>query len=67
MPSRHDKKETGLDRRQFLKKTAITCGLAAGAGAWGYLFYSDEPVRKKQEKNALQTNNVLKTQSLQKT
>jgi hypothetical protein len=50
MPSKHDKKEPVMDRRQFLVKTAATCGLAAGAGVWGYVFYSDKPVRRREEK-----------------
>jgi len=50
MPSKHDRKDPVLDRRQFLKKTAVTCGLAAGAGAWAALYYSDEPVRRQAEK-----------------
>jgi uncharacterized protein (DUF362 family) len=39
-----------MDRREFLIKTASTCTLAAGAGVWGYVFYSDEPVRRRDEK-----------------
>ena len=35
-----------MSRRQFLLRTAATCGLAATAGAWGYVFYSKEPVRR---------------------
>ncbi len=50
MSSRHNKKEPGLDRRQFLIKAGVTCGLAAGAGAWGYVFYSNDPVRRSEEK-----------------
>lgn len=46
MPSKIDKKEPGISRRQFLLRTAATCGLAATAGAWGYVFYSKEPVRR---------------------
>ena len=46
MTSNYNKKEPALDRRQFIKKSAITCGVALSAGAWGYLFYSKEPVRK---------------------
>lgn len=49
MTSRHDRKEPLLDRRQFLLRAAATCGAAAGAGAWGYLFYSDRPVRRRTE------------------
>lgn len=50
MTSRHNKKETELSRRQFLARTAVTCGLAAGVGVWGYAFYSNEPVRRRDEK-----------------
>ncbi len=46
MTSKYNKKEPALDRRQFIKKSAITCGVALSTGAWGYLFYSKEPVRK---------------------
>jgi uncharacterized protein (DUF362 family) len=44
MPSKHNEREPTITRRQFLKRTAATCGLAAAAGAWGYVFYSEEPV-----------------------
>lgn len=50
MVSKHDEKEPLLDRRRFLKKAAVTCGLAAGAGAWAYAFYSNDPVRRRPEK-----------------
>jgi uncharacterized protein (DUF362 family) len=50
MPSKHDNKEPLLDRRQFLLKAGVTCGIAAGAGIWGYSFYSDDPVRRRSEK-----------------
>jgi uncharacterized protein (DUF362 family) len=50
MSSKHDKKEPVMNRRQFLVKTAATCSLAAGAGLWGYVFYSQEPVRRRAEK-----------------
>ena len=46
MPSKNSKKEPQITRRQFLLKTAATCGLAATAGAWGYVFYSKEPVHR---------------------
>jgi uncharacterized protein (DUF362 family) len=46
VPSKHDKREPVMDRRQFLVKTAVTCGIAAGAGLWGYLSYSTKPVRR---------------------
>lgn len=38
-----------MDRRQFLKKTAATCGFAAGTGLIAYLFYNNEPVRRQAE------------------
>jgi len=50
MSSKHCKKEPDITRRKFLSKTAATCTLAAGAGLWGYLSYSDDPVRRKNEK-----------------
>ena len=50
MPSKHDKKEPVMDRRQFLIKAAVTCTLSAGAGVLGYLFYSNEPVRRRDER-----------------
>ncbi|HBH61114.1 MAG TPA: cytoplasmic protein [Nitrospiraceae bacterium] len=46
MPSKNNKKEPDISRRQFLLKTAVTCGLAGTAGVWGYVFYSKEPVRR---------------------
>lgn len=46
MASKNNKKEPELSRREFLLRTAATCGLAAAAGAWGYVFYSKEPVRR---------------------
>ena len=46
MPSRNNKREPDISRRQFLLRTAATCGLAATAGVWGYVFYSKEPVRR---------------------
>ncbi|MDP6625465.1 MAG: DUF362 domain-containing protein [Nitrospinota bacterium] len=46
MTSKYNKKDLLLDRRQFIKKSSVVCGGALGAGAWGYLFYSKEPVRK---------------------
>ena len=46
MPSKVNKKEPGISRRQFLLRTAATCGLAATAGVWGYVFYSKGPVRR---------------------
>jgi len=50
MSSKHNIKGTGISRRKFLLKTATACGLAAGAGVWGYVFYSDDPVRRGSEK-----------------
>jgi len=49
MSSQHSKKEPDITRRQFVVKTAVTCGLAAGAGLWGILSYSNEPVRRRSE------------------
>ena len=46
MPSKNNKREPGISRRQFLLRTAATCGLAATAGIWGYVFYSKEPVHR---------------------
>ena len=46
MPSKINKREPAISRRQFLLRTAATCGLAATAGVWGYVFYSNEPVRR---------------------
>ncbi len=31
-------------------RTAVTCGLAAAAGTWGYVFYSKEPVHRSENK-----------------
>jgi uncharacterized protein (DUF362 family) len=39
-----------MSRRRFLARAATACGLAASAGAWGYLFYSREPVRRRGSK-----------------
>ncbi|HTR44404.1 MAG TPA: DUF362 domain-containing protein [Thermodesulfovibrionales bacterium] len=50
MPSKNDKREPGISRRQFLLRSAATCGLAATAGVWGYVFYSKEPVRRSDAK-----------------
>jgi uncharacterized protein (DUF362 family) len=50
MSSKHCKKEPLMSRRQLLVKTGVTCGAALGAGIWGYLFYSDDPVRRRSEK-----------------
>ncbi|HEX8948135.1 MAG TPA: DUF362 domain-containing protein [Dissulfurispiraceae bacterium] len=50
MVSKHNKRQNELSRRQFLLKAAATCGLAATAGAWGYVFYSKEPVRRSDAK-----------------
>lgn len=35
-----------INRRDFIKKSGIVASLALGAGVWGYVFYSDEPVKK---------------------
>jgi uncharacterized protein (DUF362 family) len=50
MTSKHNTRETAMTRRKFLLKSAVTCGLAAGAGLWGYIFYSNEPVRRSSQK-----------------
>jgi uncharacterized protein (DUF362 family) len=50
MSSKHCKKENDITRRKFLSSTATTCALATGVGLWGYLSYSDDPVRRKSEK-----------------
>lgn len=50
MPSKYTQKERAIDRRQFLLKTAATGAMVAGAGIWGYLFYSTDPVRRRSEK-----------------
>ena len=50
MSSKHCNKESDITRRTFITKTATTCAVAAGAGLWGYLSYSDNPVRRKSDK-----------------
>jgi len=50
VPSKHNKREPEVTRRQFLLRTAATCGLAAAAGLGGYLFYSSQPVRRSDTK-----------------
>jgi len=50
MSSKHSRKEPDISRRKFLRNTAATCGLAAASGIWGYLAYSDKPVRRSSEK-----------------
>jgi uncharacterized protein (DUF362 family) len=50
VPSKNNKREPGMSRRQFLLRSAATCGIAAAAGAWGYVFYSKEPVRRSDTK-----------------
>jgi uncharacterized protein (DUF362 family) len=50
MPSKNNKREPGISRRQFLLRAAGTCGFAAAAGAWGYVFYSKEPVHRSDTK-----------------
>jgi len=50
MTSKYDKREPGISRRAFLLKTAATCGLAAAAGGWGYVFYSRDSVRRRDTK-----------------
>ena len=39
-----------MSRRQLIVKAAKACGLVVGAGLWGYFFYGDEPVRRRDEK-----------------
>jgi uncharacterized protein (DUF362 family) len=39
-----------MDRRRFLLKMGAACGIAAGAGGWGYIFYSDDPVRRRSDR-----------------
>ncbi|MBF0505868.1 MAG: DUF362 domain-containing protein [Nitrospirae bacterium] len=46
MASKHSEREEMVDRRQFILRAAAACGVAAAAGAWGYIFYSNEPVRR---------------------
>lgn len=50
MPSKHNKKESVMNRRCFLKKAAVPCALGAGFSLWAYAFHSQEPVRKGSEK-----------------
>ncbi len=46
MPSKHNKRAPEITRRQFITKTAIACGAAAGASVVGAVFYSHEPMRR---------------------
>lgn len=50
MPSKNNKTEPGISRRQFLLRAVGTCGVAIAAGAWGYVFYSKEPVVRRDDK-----------------
>lgn len=50
MPSKNNKTEPEISRRQFIIRTAGVCGFAAAAGAWGYIFYDKEPVRRSDSK-----------------
>lgn len=50
MTSRDNKTEGPIDRRTFIKKAALTGSAVAATGIWGYLFYSDKPVRERSEK-----------------
>ena len=50
MPSRINKTEPPLSRRDFLVKSALTSSLALGAGALGFALKSDKPVRRGAEK-----------------
>lgn len=47
MTSKQNRTEPDISRRQLLLRTVQSMGLAAGAGLWGYLFYSKEPVRRR--------------------
>ncbi len=49
MTSKYNDREI-MDRRKFLLKTAGAGSLALGAGLWGWLFYENTPVRKREEK-----------------
>jgi len=49
MTSRYDKIEPVMNRRQMLVKTAKAFAIAAGVGLWGYIFYSREPVRRRDQ------------------
>jgi len=50
MPSKNNKREPKISRRRFLLRAAATCGVAAASGAWGFVFYSEEPVRRNDTK-----------------
>jgi uncharacterized protein (DUF362 family) len=50
MTSREHRIETEVNRRQLLIRAAKTGAVAAGALLWGGLFYSREPVRRRDEK-----------------
>jgi uncharacterized protein (DUF362 family) len=47
MSSKNSEKEPFISRRQFLMRTAATCGFAAATGIWGYVFYSKEAVQRR--------------------
>ena len=50
MSSKNSEREPSISRRQFLMRTAATCGLAAAAGIWGYVFYGKEAVHRRATK-----------------
>ncbi|MBF0329996.1 MAG: DUF362 domain-containing protein [Nitrospirae bacterium] len=50
MPSKHNKTEPQLTRRDFIIKTATVCSASAVVGLWGYAFYSNDPVRRQDTK-----------------
>ena len=50
MTSKDNKAEGPIDRRTFIKRAAITGSAVLGTGIWGYVFYSDTPVRESIEK-----------------
>lgn len=45
MTSRHNRTDPEMTRRQFVSRIASVIGISAGAGIWGYLAYSDRPIR----------------------
>ena len=47
MSSKNSEKEPFISRRQFLMRTAATCGFAAATGIWGYVFYSKEALQRR--------------------
>ncbi|MBF0537162.1 MAG: DUF362 domain-containing protein [Nitrospirae bacterium] len=49
MPSKNDKTEPTLSRREFLIKAGVTGAIATVTGALGVISYSDRPMRRSQE------------------